>query len=302
MDWRSIKFDWNHARAFLVTAEEGSLAAAARSLGLTQPTLGRQVTALEQEIGITLFKRSGRGLELTPNGLSLLEHVRAMADGANQFSLSATGQSDVIEGSICITTSEIFAFFILPPMIQKLRRLEPGIEIEIIASNDESNLNRREADIAIRSFRPHQGELIAKKVHDVKAYLYAATTYLEELGYPKSVAEFSNANFIDFEKSGQLLPMLNTLGFNLTPSNFPVTTKNNLVLWELVKQGVAIGAMPEEIGDPEPLVEKVIPSLAPINAEIWLVTHEELRTNNRVRLVFDFLASEIPNMNLNTQS
>jgi DNA-binding transcriptional LysR family regulator len=298
MDWRSIKFDWNRARAFLVTAEEGSLAAAARALGMTQPTLGRQVTALEQEIGLTLFKRSGRGLELTPNGLSLLEHVRAMAEAANQFSLSATGHSDVVEGSICITTSEIFATFILPSIIQKLRCIEPGIEVEIIASNNESNLNRREADIAIRSFRPHQSELIAKKVYDVKAYLYAASTYLQQLGYPKSAVEFSNANFIDFEKSGRLLPMLNTLGFNLEPSNFPVTTKNNIVLWELVKLGVAISAMPKEIGEHEPLVERALPSLAPIKGEIWLVTHEELRTNRRVRLVFDFLASEISNLDL----
>ena len=94
MDWRSVKFDWNRARAFLVTAEEGSLAAAARALDMTQPTLGRQVAALEREIGVDLFSRRGRGLELTPSGMKLVEHVRTMGDAANQFSLSATGKSD----------------------------------------------------------------------------------------------------------------------------------------------------------------------------------------------------------------
>ena len=78
MDWKSIKFDWNQARAFLVTAEEGSLAAAARALNMTQPTLGRQVAALEDELGVELFNRSGRGLELTPIGIMLVDHVRAM--------------------------------------------------------------------------------------------------------------------------------------------------------------------------------------------------------------------------------
>lgn len=293
MDWKSTKFDWNRARAFLVTAEEGSLAAAARALDMTQPTLGRQVAALEQEIGVDLFNRRGRGLELTPNGIKLVEHVRAMGDAANQFSLSATGKSDIIEGNICITTTELLAAFVLPPMIQKLRQLEPGIEIEIISTNDETNLNRREADIAIRSFRPSQQELIVKKLFDAKGHLYAATTYLQRLGNPSSIAELNNANFIDIEKSGRLLSLLNAQGFNLSPRNFPVVTKSHIVQWELVKQGLGICGTLEEIGDNEPLVERVVaPDLAPITVEVWIVTHKELRTNRRVRMVFDFLISE----------
>lgn len=137
---------------------------------MTQPTLGRQVAALEKEIGLDLFTRKGRGLELTPNGVKLVEHVRAMGDAANRFSLSATGESEVVEGHICITSSELIATFILPPMIQKLRQLVPGIDIEISSTNDESNLNRREADIAIRNFRPSQPELIVKKLCDVKGH------------------------------------------------------------------------------------------------------------------------------------
>ena len=296
MDWRSVKFDWNRARAFLVTAEEGSLAAAARALDMTQPTLGRQVAALEQEIGVDLFSRRGRGLELTPNGMKLVEHVRAMGDAANRFSLSATGKSDNIEGNICITTTELLAAFILPPMVQKLRQIEPGIEIEIISTNEESNLNRREADIAIRSFRPSQPELIVKKLYDVKGHLYAATTYLQQLGHPRSIDELNNANFIDVETSGRLLTFLNTQGFNLNAGNFPVVTKSHIVQWELVKLGVAISGTLEAIGDPEPLVERiVIPGLAPISAEIWIATHKELRTNRRIRTVFDFLVSEFAN-------
>jgi len=296
MDWRSIKFDWNRARAFLVTAEEGSLAAAARALDMTQPTLGRQVAALEQEIGVDLFNRRGRGLELTPNGMMLVEHVRAMGDAANRFSLSASGNSQVIEGTICVTTTELIATFILPTMIEKLRQSEPGIEIEIISTNDESNLSRREADIAIRSFRPSHSELIVKKLFDAKGHLYAATTYLQHLGNPSSIAELNDANFIDIEKSGRLLSLLNAQGFNLSSHNFPVVTKNHIVQWELVKRGIAICAMLEEIGDREPLVERVtVPGLVPISAEVWIVTHKELKTNRRVRRVFDFLVSEFTN-------
>ncbi|MCH7911226.1 MAG: LysR family transcriptional regulator, partial [Candidatus Hydrogenedentes bacterium] len=115
MDWRSVKFDWNRARAFLVTAEEGSLSAAARALGMAQPTLGRQVDALEQELGVVLFQRVGRGLALTPSGLELLEHVRAMGAAASRVSLTSFGQSQSIEGTICIGASEIYAAILLPP-------------------------------------------------------------------------------------------------------------------------------------------------------------------------------------------
>ncbi|MEM7018651.1 MAG: LysR family transcriptional regulator, partial [Pseudomonadota bacterium] len=176
MDWRSVKFDWNRARAFLVTAEEGSLSAAAQALDMTQPTLGRQVTALEEELGVALFERVGRGLALTPSGLELVEHVREMGDAANRLSLAASGQSDAIEGTVCITATEEMSAFILPRIIRKLRDKAPGIEVELIASNSTSDLGRREADIAIRGFRPTQLNLITRKVSESSFNLYAATS------------------------------------------------------------------------------------------------------------------------------
>ncbi len=293
MDWRSIKFDWNQARAFLVTAEEGSLSAAARALGMTQPTVGRQVTALEQELGVALFERVGRGLELTPSGLELASHVRDMGKAATRVSLAAGGRSQTIEGSICITASEIHAAFLLPPIIEKLRQLAPGIDVEIIASNSASDLGRREADIAIRSFRPTQAELIARKIKDVPARLYASKDYLKRIGMPKSAADLERADFIDFDDTGMLLNGLNALGLNLTQSNFPIRTKNHIVQWQMVKQGLGIGIFPEDIGDAEPLVQQALPELEPIVFPIWLTTHRELNTSRRVRLVFDLLAAEL---------
>ena len=293
MDWRSTKFDWNRARAFLVTAEEGSLAAAARSLGMTQPTLGRQVAALEREIGVDLFTRRGRGLELTPNGIKLLAHVRLMGEAASRFSLSASGKSEFIEGNVCITASELLSAFVLPPMIQTLRDMEPGIEIEINATNEERDLNRREADIAIRNFRPTQPELITRKLGSVRGHLYAAKSYLQQLGNPQSMAELNKASYIDIEKPGRLLALLNAQGFNLSQQNFPVISNSHIVQWELVKLGAAITATLEDIGDNEPLVERlVIPGLSPIEMDLWIVTHNELRTSRRIRRVFDFLVSE----------
>lgn len=293
MDWRSLNFDWNRARAFLVTAEEGSLAAAARALDMTQPTLGRQVAALEKELGLKLFQRRGRGLELTPNGAMLVEHVRAMGHAANQLSLSAIGKSEAVAGEICITASELMANFILPPVIQKLRKNEPGIEVEVISTNEEKNLNRREADIAIRTVRPSQADLIVKKLCDVRGHLYAARTYLERLGNPTTVADLDRAQFLDVEKSGRMMALMNAHGCRLSENNFAVITKSHTLQWELVKLGAGITGTLEVIGDPEPRVERVeVEGFPPMSVELWIVTHEELRTSRRVRTVFDFLANE----------
>ena len=181
----------------------------------------------------------------------------------------------------------------LPRMIKTLREVEPGIDIEIYSTNEIRDLNRREADIALRSVRPTQPELIAKKLCSVRGHLYAAKSYLRQLGDSPSIAELNKANFIDTEKSGRLMTLLNSKGFNLTRKNFPVISNSHIVQWELVKQGAAISATVEEIGDNEPLVERVVTSDLPlITMDIWLVTHNEFRTNRRIRRVFDFLVSE----------
>jgi len=293
MDWRSVKFDWNRARAFLVTAEEGSLSAAARALGLAQPTLGRQVTALEDELGVVLFERVGRGLTLTPGGVELLDHVRKMGEAAGRVSLTASGQAQSVQGTICITASEIYSAYLLPPAIEKLRLVAPGIEVEIVASNATVDLRRREADIAVRNFRPTQPDLIARKIGDDVARLYGAHTYLDRLGNPQSPTALSRADFIGFDTTGVMLDGLNALGLTLTQTNFPVLTANHLVQWELTKQGVGIGVVPEFVGEAEPLVRQALPSLDPLVFPMWLTTHRELNTSRRVRLVFDFLAEEL---------
>ena len=293
MDWNSINFDWNRARAFLVTAEEGSLSAAARALGMAQPTLGRQVDALEQELGVTLFQRVGRGLVLTPGGLALLDHVRAMGDAANRVSLSAFGQSQSIEGSICISASETYAAVLLPPIIAKLRLAEPRIKIEIIASHTTSDLRRREADIALRNFRPTEPDLIAKKIRDVPARLFATPNYIRQLGNPQDVADLNQADFINIASSDVFMNTLNGLGFTLTPDNFPILSENYLVMWELVKHGLGLGILDSNIGDREPLVQRVLPQMEPLIFPLWLVAHRELHTSQRIRVVFDLLSQEL---------
>mgnify|MGYP000483276197 CR=1 FL=1 len=293
MDWKKIGFDWNRARAFLATAEEGTLSGAARVLGLTQPTLGRQVAALEQELDVVLFERVGHSLILTPSGLELLEHVKRMADAANSVALTASGQSQELEGTVCISASEVHAAFWLGPIIDQLRHNEPKIIIEIVSTNSVSDLQLHEADIAIRNFRPTQPELIAKKIGDICARLYASTSYLQRFPEALTKQTLCLANFISFENTSVLLNGFNAMGYNLTQANFPLQTNSYMTHWSYVKQGLGIGLMPDNIGDREPAVSRVLPEDEYYRSPVWLTVHRGLHTSRRVRVVFDLLAVEL---------
>lgn len=296
MDWTSVNFDWNQARAFLVTAEEGSLSAAARALGLTQPTLGRQVAALETALNVTLFERVGKSLTLTQPGLELLDHVRSMGQAAGRISLAASGQSQAIEGHVSITASDILSAYALPPVLARLRDMAPKIELEIVASNTIRDLTRREADIAIRHVRPDQPDLIAKLVAQGTGRLYAATRFLDHHGRPETVADLAKMAFIGFDRSDVLLTHLNAAGFALGPGNFKTYSGNGIVVWQMVKQGLGIAVMPTDLGDTTPGIECVLPDIDPFEFPIWLVTHRELHTSRRIRVVFDVLAEAFASM------
>jgi len=294
MTWKSVNFDWNHIRAFLVTAEEGTLSAAAKALGLTQPTLSRQVCALESELSVMLFERVGQRLVLTNSGLELLEHARGMGNAALEFSLAATGQSQKIEGSVIISASELTAAYMLPKIIAKLRREEPGIDIEVVVTNEPSDLKRREADIAIRSFHPKQNDLIAKKLGEEVIWLYGTQEYLDKLPSITEYSELKELQIIGFDRSNSVIDLLNKQGWKLSKDNFSVITSCQLLQLALCKEGQGVIFFPEKMGDQETDLIRAFEHLGPVmQIPIWLVCHQELRTSLRVRRVFDFIATEL---------
>jgi DNA-binding transcriptional LysR family regulator len=301
MNWDTVTFDWNQARAFLATAEEGSLSAASRALGQTQPTLGRQVAALEDALGVLLFERIGKSLVLTPTGRDLVEHVRTMYEAANRISLTASSRSQAVEGKVRITASDVMAALLLPPAIRELRRTAPLLDVEIIAANEVQNLQQREADIAIRHVRPEQPELIAKLIGEASAYFYASREYLEKRGTPHSFAELADHDWISFANDGMLINSLAPLGIKLTQDNFRAGSANGLVAWDLAKQGIGIVIMPPEVTEMAPEMVQLVPDMAPLNFPVWLTTHKELHTSRRIRITFDLLADFLVNrMKLST--
>lgn len=293
MNWQTVSFDWNQARAFLATAEEGSLSAGARALGLTQPTLSRQVAALEDNLKVLLFERIGKSLELTQSGLELLEHFRAMGAAANNISLTASGQSQAIEGRVTITATDLMAAFYLPPVLKTIQEKAPLIEIELVISNDIRDLTRREADIAIRHVRPEQPSLIAKRIGERVAHLFASSAYLDRIGRPKTRQDYSNAAFIGIGDVDRALEGYKACGLDLSPANFKLMVNSGTVAWELVKQGLGISMMPREYYALVDGVEMVLPEWEGISYPVWLVTHRELNSSRRIRMVFDLLAEAL---------
>ena len=286
MNWNAASFDWNQARAFLATVEEGSLSA----LGLTQPTLGRQVSALEDALDVVLFERIGKSLVLTPSGHDLLGHVRDMFDAANRMALTASGQSQEVGGRVRITASDVMSAHILPPAIQQLRTAAPLIEIDIVAANDVRNLQLREADIAVRHIRPEQPDLIARLIGEGQGTFYASTVYIEKHGCPKSDSDLADHNFIGFDDNKRLAETMNAAGIPLTESNFKVSSASGLVAWEMARAGLGIIIMSTNVGDRAPDMERVLPNRNPFLFPVWLTAHRELYTSKRIRLTFDLLA------------
>ncbi len=293
MDWRTVTFDWNRARAFLVTAEEGSFSAAARALGLSQPTVGRQVTALEEELDVALFERVGHGLVLTPTGLELVDHVRAMGEAATHVSLAATGQSQSIDGDVCVTASEVIATHLLPPIVARLRAAHPGITVEIVASNAQADLRRREADIAIRNVRPTQPDLVARKLPEGAARLYATPACLESQHNPGTPEALARCDFVGFDRSETFARALQGLGLPVQPERFVVVSDSQLAQWAMVKAGLGVGMMMQVVADAEPAVRLALPDLPAFPVPMWLTAHRELHTSRRIRVVFDLLAEAL---------
>ncbi len=284
------QLDWNQLKAFLETAETGSLSAAARKLGLTQPTLSRQVAAIERRMGVTLFERVGKAMALTPTGLDLLEHARAMGAAAQALGVAASGRSQAVGGVVSVSATDAVAAYLLPPLVRQLREREPGIVIEVISSNALSDLLRREADIAVRHVKPEQPELIARLVREATANFYASEGWVKAHGHPRSAEDAAALPFVGSDRSGQYLGYLRQHGLPLTEANFSCYADHSVMQWALVSQGMGIGAMMDKIAHATPGIVRVLDDVPPVLFPIWLVSHRELRTARRIRVVFEALA------------
>ena len=294
--------DWNLIKSFVTVAETGSLSAAARKLSASQPTLGRHIGELEQALGVTLFRRGRSGYALTEAGATLFERGKTVSEQASAFSRLALGSVEAIEGTVRIAASEVVAAYVLPDMTARLGIEEPGIEVEIVASNQVENLLRRDADIAIRMVRPAQNELVARKVTDIPLCACATKSYLVRHGRPTRPGDLANHALVGFDRSDEIIRGFTAFGIPVSRGSFRFRTDNQIVLWEAVRAGNGIGIGQRPLAERDPTLEIVLPSLPLPVLPVWLAMHRDVRTSMRIRRVADFLHEELKRYSAGTAS
>ena len=284
--------NWALLQSFAAVVDSGSLSAAAREFNLSQPTLSRHITELEKNIGQRLFYRTTKGLLLTPEGEYLAKHVAKMNNVAHNLSLQLA-ETESITGTVRITASQIVATYILPNILTDMHEVEPNIEVEVVASDRTDNLLRREADIAIRMYRPTQDDVITKKVGEFELGMFAANSYIEQNGTPSSMRELLDHNFIGYDRSPLIIDGFKRMGIKISRNFFSFRSDDQVVCWQMVLAGLGIGFNQREIGMAERQVTLIDAGAKIESLPIWLTAHNELQSSSRVRFVYDFLASHL---------
>lgn len=285
--------DWSLWRSFAAVVETGSLSAAARELGLSQPTLGRHVEALEQSLGVVLFERTLTGFKPTETALRLYEPVRGAQRALAEAALMAEGAQPGLNGTVRITASEVVSHFVLPQLLVPIREQFPDIAIEIVPTDSAENLLLREADIAIRMFRPTQLELVTRKLGELPIVCCAHESYLARRGTPQTTEELYGHDLIGLDRSDLLIRAASGMGFALTRDDFRLRTDDQPLAWQLARAGLGIAFAQQGLVETTPGMRALLPQLHIPALEVWLTTHRELFTSRRIRAIYDALGAAL---------
>lgn len=279
-------------KSFAYVVKTGSLSAASRELNSTQPTVGRHIASLEDQIGFSLFTRSRDGLEPTEEALDLYPEVEAMLMRFDSFVRRLEGEKDDESGTVRLSTSEVMGIEVLPDMLKKFHKAHPKIKIELSLSNKNENLLKRDADIAIRLNKPVQDALLGKFLGNIPIHFYAHKDYLKSYGTPKKLRELKNHIIIGPDREQVFLSALGKLGININREDCDFRLDNQVGQIELLRKGLGIGVMQKPLAKRSPGLVPVLEKEFEIPMPVWAVMHEDFKTNARVRMLFNFLVKE----------
>ena len=286
----SIPLDWSLIPAILAVADTGSLSAAARKLGQSQPTLGRHIRAAEERLGAPLFDRHARGFALTEFGQTLLPAMRAMQEGARAVELTAAGQDDRASGNVRVTASEFVSAFLLPPIVCDLRLRHPEITLELVPTDRTENLLFHEADLAIRMYRPTQLDMITRHLGDLEIGVFAAETYLARKGEPQSWEDFAEHDMLGYDRDDRIIRGMRDLGIDVSRDFFAFRCDSQVIYWHYVLAGLGIGIGQAAVARQHPGIRQILPELELPKLPVWLTAHESLRHVPRVARVWEAMA------------
>ncbi|SHH01857.1 transcriptional regulator, LysR family [Cognatiyoonia sediminum] len=284
------KVPWQLLQSMAAIAEHGSLSAAAREVGVSQPTLSRHLSTLEDLLGDRLFDRTREGMALTVKGEQLFQEVRSMADTAGRISRKGEEEADDLSGTVRISASQIVATYLLPDILTELRRKTPHLAYEVVASDTSQNLIRREADIAVRMYRPRQSDLFIRKVAELKLGIFAHRDYMAGKD-TITVDNFMSFDVIGYDRSSLILDGMRALGMKVDRDDFAFRSDDQVVCWNMVRAGYGLGMMQVELGKRDPNLVHFASEIDIGSMPVWLAAHKELKSSPRIRMVFDHLAT-----------
>lgn len=284
-----MDIDWNLSRVFLAALDEASLSGAARVLDVAQPTVSRQLASLEQQLGVTLFTRSPRGLQATPDAMQLEPHARAMAAAAARLSRAATADRMLARGVIRISASEVIGAEVLPPLLASLYRAHPELTVELSLSNQVEDVLGGDIDLAVRMVRPTQESLVARRLGVVELGLFAHRDYLAGRSAPGQVGELDGHVLIGFDHDSPFLRRI-MHDLPLQPGSFALRCDSDLAQLAAVRSGVGIGFVQRPLAAKQADLVPILPGKVGFELPLWLTMHEDQRRTPRVRVLFDHLA------------
>jgi DNA-binding transcriptional LysR family regulator len=285
--------DWHLFRTFLTVVREGSLSSAARALGTTQPTMGRQVAALEASLRVKLFTRSLDGLSPTEAGLRLIPSAEAMAAAVEVAQRSVSGEVGEAHGTVRITVSDMVGSEVLPSILATIHAIHPRISVELALSNRNEDLLRGDADIAVRMVRPTQGALIAKRIGRIDVGLYGHRRYLKRHAMPRQLVDLREHALIGYDRDQAYVRLLERMGVPTTRDMFAFRADSELAQLAALRAGFGIGASQLGIARRDKNLVPVLHSEFIYPMEVWLAMHRDLRNSRRIRLLFDQLATRL---------
>ncbi|OWV93275.1 LysR family transcriptional regulator [Rhizobium sp. R72] len=281
--------DWHLYRTLLAVLEHGSLSAAARELGLTQPTVGRHIDALEEAIGSQLFVRSPNGLLPTDAALELKPYAQTLAATSAALLRTASGHRERVAGTVRISASEVIGVEILPPILAPLIAAHPDLNIELSASDAIEDLLNREADIAVRMAEPVQEQLIGRRIGEIPLGFHAHRRYLDQHGMPQQIADLTRHRLVGFDRQTAYIrtmmarfPLPDGLAFGFKSDNPHAQIA-------AIRAGLGIGICQIGIAARDPDLLPVLPECFRIPLDTWVVMHEGIKTARRYRVTFDAL-------------
>jgi len=278
---------WELYRSFLGVLREGSLSGAARRLGITQPTVGRHIAALEKALGVGLFTRSPNGLMPTAVALTLRTHAETMETTAAALERAASPQGPEVRGVVRVSASEVIGVEILPPILARLRQQHPHLKLELVLTSRLLDLLQLEADIAVRMVRPSQEQLLARRIGNIELGLHAHNDYLYAHGTPRQLSELAHHAIIGYDQESAFIRNLPLKGIDR--SHFAFSCDSDLAQLALIRAGAGIGVCQVQLAKQNPRLHRVLPEGFAFKMDTWVTMHEDLRNSPRCRVTFDAL-------------